>query len=368
MKNLMRILAILLAFAAVILIINKIIEPSYGDDFYSFSNTIATIVGLNILPILSIAICAYCLERNDTNYIIRIIPIYMSIPILLTIIMAVFETNAQWIFDVYGFIASTFTGVTLLSVIMIIKPNNKITILLRYIAFGILAANVIFVLISQIKSYMVDTLPNVYGYKNYGGFNFSTVEETNEVIAKLTSITSLAQLFVLPLLFITNYAFSDKIELETDDIDYDVIKQEAMNVANTQMQRIYNKDEIKEEVIDRSASEKGLMNVNNQLGQDSNVGNVKTQAREMNVTGSSLDALVPLSSGPVVNDAAVKETPQPQQVEQAPETKQEPVQTEVTTPPNLDIQEQMKLRMQQVQNQQQVQQAEQPVQNQNIQQ
>ena len=38
----------------------------------------------------------------------------MSIPILLTIIMAVFETNAQCIFDVYGFIASTFTGVTLL--------------------------------------------------------------------------------------------------------------------------------------------------------------------------------------------------------------------------------------------------------------
>ena len=356
MKNLARIIAILIAFCGIVLIINE--ATHMGTDFQSFAYKINTLFELNLFPAIAIAACAYCLERNDSNYILRIIPIYMLIPIIMSILMALFEIDAEWFIKVYMFIYSTLPGVTILSIIYVIKPNNKITIILRYIAFALLAANVLMTLISWVKVYLVETLPNVYGYKNYGGFNFSTIEETNDFVSKVAAVTSVAQKFVLLLLFITNYAFSDKIELEADEIDYEAVKNDAMDAANTQMNNLYNRNTVKEEVIDRSASEKGLMNVNNQLGQDSNVGTVKTQAREMNVSGSTLDSLITLSSGPVANEQmAQTTTPEQQKVQEQQVTTEPP-----TTPPNVDIQEEMKRKLQEATPQQNTQP---PVQEQN---
>ena len=333
MKNLMRIMSVLLAFVCLMLIIARITEPEPTGDFAMFVIKIALIFTANILPIISIAICAYCMERNDTNYIIRIIPIYMCIPIALSSIMVIFETNAQWLADVYNFLSNTFQGVTILSIIMIIKPNNKITTIIKYIAIGLLATDVILSIISSTKSYMVETLPNVYGYQNYGGFNFSTVSETNEFVAKVQSITSIAQLFMVLLLFTTNYAFSEKIELSGDDLDYDTVKQDALNIANKQMEQIYfESKKPQEEVIDRSASEKGLMNINNQLGQNSNVGTVKEKAKETNVTGSSLESLITLANNPVENKTGEEEN-ENNVTEQV---------IESTPQQNLDVQEQMK--------------------------
>ena len=341
MKNLMRILSVLLAFAAFAIIISTIFDT--GVDFAKFSSTMLDICTTNILPIISISICAYCLERNDSNYIIRIIPIYMCIPILISIIMALFETNAEWLTELYSFLSSTFYGVTVLSIAMVIKPNNSITKIIKYIIYALLAINVIMAIYIQIKIKMVDQLPNVYGYQNYGGFGFSTVTETMEFAAKLYIVSIIGQLFSLILLFITNYAFSDKIEIESDVIDYEAVKTDALNIANAQMNSIYNRNEIKEEVIDRSASEKGLMNVNNQLGQNSNVGTVKEKAKETNISGSSLETLIPLANNPVENKTS-EEIIEKKEVEQV---------IESTPQQNLDVQEQMKekIRNEQINNQ-----------------
>lgn len=364
MKNLMRVMSILIAFCGIMVIIitfmdvEDLLTNKGNYDFYMFAFKIFAIFTTNILPIISIAICAYCLERNDNNYIIRIIPIYMSIPIVISIIMALFDTNADWLVNIYQFLSSTFLGVTALSLIMVIKANNKITTILKYIAVGILVLNVILAIITQVKSYMVDTLPNVYGYKNYGGFNFSTVEETNEFTSKLYSVTSIAEIFVIILLFTTNYAFSDTIELETEDIDYEAVKQDALNVANTKMNEMYSIEKPKEIKIKQEQNEdNNKMNISNQLGVDSNVGTVQGQAKEVKVA-SSIDSFISLSQGPIVNNAVSnnenQEKEEVQEVKpQEQEVKQEPTPVPSTQAPNLDIQEQMKMKINEQNTQQQ---------------
>lgn len=357
MKNLMRVISILLAFACIILIISASFDT--GLDFGVFAAKISIIVSANLLPIISIAVCAYCLEKNDENYLIRIIPFYMIVPIVISTIIIFFANDVKWLQDIYVFLSNTFMGVTALSLIMVINPNNKISKALKYLAIGLLALNVILSIAASIKASMVDTLPNVYGYKNYGGFNFSTVEETNEFVAKMYSITEIAQIFVLLLLYITNYAFGDKVELETEDIDYEAVKQDAINAANTQMKNIYRSKSITKEPqkIEQQPTngDSRLMNISNQLGQDSNVGTVKKQAETVNIEGSSLDSLIPLSKGPVMNNTISptpsnnKEQLQQNNINEA--QQQEPAQQQQMIQPNLDIQEQMKLKMQQ-QNQQ----------------
>ena len=346
MKNLMRVLSVLTAFAAVILIIACTFEIS-NYDFMAFVLKILMICSSNILPIISIAICAYCLERNDTNYVVRIIPIFMSIPILITVIMVVFETNAEWLVGTYDMLSKTFLSVTALSFAIVIKPNNQITKIVSYIVYVLILINFILPLIIEQQ----DTVFNLF---STSGSYYNLTGKSSEFLGKMYLASLIAEIFALPLLYITNYAFSDKIEVEADVIDYEAVKEDAMNVANAQMNSIYNKNENKAEEIDRTASEKGLMNVNNQLGQNSNVGTVSGQAKEMNVKGSTLDSLMPLSSGPVANTNQVQQT-EAQKVAQS--TPQQTTPPTPTTPQNVDIQEEMKRK---IEEQTQVQQNVQP--------
>ena len=151
---------------------------------------------------------------------------------------------------------------------------------------------------------MEETLPNVYDYDGYygsGGFNFVSVSSTKNVANKIYNVTVAGEVFLVLLLFTTNYAFSTKVEVETEDIDYDIIKQEAEELAASQMRKNVIHEAPKEE-IDRSQSEKGLMNINNQLGANSNVGQVKESAKEVNIKGVGMEAIMPLSNGTVVNE------------------------------------------------------------------
>jgi hypothetical protein len=343
MKNLMRVISILLAFVAVLSIIA--ITFDVGNDFYIFYVKVLKVFSDNVLPIISIAACAYCLERNDTNYIVRIIPLLMAIPILVSIIIALFDITDGFLIDFYDLIGKTFISFVALSIVLIIKPNNQITKIISYITYGLIFANFLLPL------FIEGSLSSL----SSSSYSLSIGLSSAKFLYKMYAATLISEIFAILLLYITNYAFSDKIELEAEDIDYEAVKEDAMNAANAQMNSIYNKEE-KQEVIDRSASEKGLMNVNNQLGQNSNVGNVKTQAKEMNVIGSSLDSLVTLSSGPVINNAAEankNQTVNNVQEEQIQQTTPAPT----TTPPNVDIQEEMKRKLEQASIQQTIPQA-----------
>lgn len=330
MKSLTKILSILIAILGILAVISSFDNGSMNNEFFLKAGIFSL---YNILPFFSIALCCYCLERNDTNYLVRIIPMYLMIPIVLSFFVIFLEIESGIIVDLYSFLCCMYLEILGLSLILVIKPNNAISSFVRSLSY----------ILCAIGSIMIIYLHFNNGIPNFSNFLSSTFDTFDkfDILNNYLIIVN-ARIFTTLVLYISNYAFSEKIEIETEDIDYDVIKEEAKELANAQMNSIYNLDAKKNEP-DRSASDKGLMNVNNQLGQNSNVGTVKEQAREVNVAGSTLDSLMPLSKGPVIN-----ETVQEKKEEVAITT---PVQAEPkveeTIPPNLDIQEQMRLRAEQ---------------------
>ena len=320
MKSLMKIFSLLLVVILIALII-PIISPEMDTDII---DTIAIIVASNYLPLISICFCCFCLERNDNNYFVRIIPVYMMVSILLSVlIVTVFKTDyvlytfggdpssvARVLIDINNFVTSTHLWVTLLSILMIVNPNNRITTIIKKVAYGLIIANIALVSWIQVKSFLEEKLPNVYDYDGYDGkgFNLPSMESTEYLATKLYSVTVIGEAFAIMLLLTTNYAFSATIEYDVDDIDVYEAKKEAENLAKNQMNKLYSKQkEEAPQVIDRSSSEKGLMNVDNQLGTDSNVGKVKESSKTANVENTSIETVIPHSSGPVINETVNKE-------------------------------------------------------------
>ena len=321
MKNLMRILSLLILICGIVVTGTTIYflvkdSMSSGDlELYSFFIKISTICVLNIMPMISIALCCYCLERNDTNYLTRIIPLYMLVPIVITTLLTFFnfgeDVNGA-LTKVYSFFESTYLCITVLSLLLIIKPNNQITKILKITAYGLIALNVIMSIIIKVKSYMVDTLPNVYEYDGYGGgFNFSSISQTETLAAEIYAVSIIAELFIIILLFTTNYAFSSKINFDVDDIDYNAVKKEAEEYNKLQMQKMYNKEVPKDAAKTNAESNASgnLMNIDNQLGTDSNVGQVQEKAKSVKIAGDPID-IMPVSNGPVINETLPKESHQ----------------------------------------------------------
>lgn len=279
MKNLMKILSILILICGIGAALAVVIEPSTGNlDFYLFCAKLMVIFSANIIFIVAIAICCYCLERNDTNYFLRVIPIYCLIPILISAILTFFKltTNTQsFLLNVFKFFNSTSMWVLAITLIFVIKPNNRISKAVHLAAYGAIAVNIVLSLVVSAKTTMVEQLPNVYGSNKYGGFNFSTVEETESLASTIYDMSVVIELFAVLLLFTTNYAFSDKIELEVDDIDFEALKNEANELTKNQMTNKYTKKERKRFVKKQEYTD---------------------------TNDDDLGAVIPTSQGPVKND------------------------------------------------------------------
>lgn len=300
MKNIVRILSVLILASAIVILLSANFDM--GKDFASFANKVSGLLVMNILPILSIALCSYCLERNDTNYLTRIIPFYMSIPIILSIIMTFFDLGSGitgTLSKIISFMSTAYLCLTILSLLLIIKPNNQVTKIIKFISYAAIAVNVVLAVYIQVKSYMVDKLPNVYEYDRYGGFNFSTVGETEAFANKIYTASVTVEVFSIILLFFTNYGFSSKIVIDTDEIDYDKLKEEALEMSRVNPNNI---DEQEEQPQNDTQQEKGLMNISNQLGNDSIVGKVDKAAKEVKIVGASVEDFMPMSHGPVINN------------------------------------------------------------------
>ena len=359
MKNLMRILSLVVLICGVVvtgttiyLLIKKSVSPN-DYDLIEFYGKILALCILNIMPIISIALCCYCLERNDENYFTRIIPFYMLIPIVITSLLTFFDFGEDingFLTKVYGFFESTYLCITILSLLFIVKPNNQITRIIKLSSYGVIALNVIMSIIIKIKSYMVETLPNVYEYDGYGGgFNFSSVAQTQTLSSEIYTVSLIAGVFLIILLFITNYAFSEKIQFDVDEIDYSAVKKEAEEYNKLQMQKMYNKEVPKEEtnITTPSNGNGNLMNIDNQLGVDSNVGKVQEKAKTVKIAGDPIE-LMPVSNGPVINETISKtntnvnpQQPAVQKIEQPQVQVQQtaPVQQQVQPPQVQQIQQ-----------------------------
>ncbi len=244
MKNLMKILSLLILITAIIATASILIDPNTLDEgLYTFCYRMRETFTINIIFIFSMAICCYCLERNDSNYLLIIIQIYCIVPIIITAILEYFnmsEESTEVMINIFNFFTTTELWVLAISLILVIKPNNQISKIIQFIAYGAIAINIVLSLVVATKSSMVSQLPNVYGSNKYGGFNFSTVEETESLANTVYEVSVAVELFAILLLFTTNYAFSDKIELEVDNIDFDTIKEEAEKLTKNQMTNRYN--------------------------------------------------------------------------------------------------------------------------------
>ena len=88
MKNLMRVLSGYLIITLVAVLLTLLFELNNG--FGEITYKMLAVLVQNVLPIISIALCCFCLERGDDNFFIRIIVIYMSAAILISAILIFF--------------------------------------------------------------------------------------------------------------------------------------------------------------------------------------------------------------------------------------------------------------------------------------
>lgn len=311
MKNIMRIVSIIFAICFIIVVLGL---AGVGGDIASISMSILAIFGLNVIPIITIAICCFALERNDQNYLLRIIPIYMLISIILTCVVTFFNldsSTASTINKIINFILSTSTPLFILSILFIVKSNNSISKIFRVLAFAAIAVTFLCSAFTEITRFFENTLPNIYEYDGYGGFNFTESNEALQFQEKVAIYSTVTEIFSVLMLFITNYAFSSKVDYEVDEIDYSKIKETANTISNNEMSSKYNVDNLSKTTplvtTQENNVEKGLMNINNQLGVDSKVGKVSESAKETMIENNSIDSIIPLSNGPVINNSIKNE-------------------------------------------------------------
>lgn len=301
MKNLMKLFSILLVGCLIALIVTSSIFPL--DDIPEFASKLSQLFTMNIIPIIIMSIACFCLQRKDENYLVRIILFFMLFSTILSAVVLflplkdINQTLYSIIVNIYNFISQIQLYILAYSLLCVIKPNNVICDFIKKIAFIAIIASIIVQLWVIIKTQMVEALPNVYGYK---GFNFASLKETSEVAYKVVAVSVYVEIFSIILTYITNYAFeSDTIEAE--NLDYDELKKQAESITKNQIDTIYM-TKPKEVVPDRTVSEKtGLMNISNQLGNSSNVGQVENKSE---LKATFIDQSIPTSNGPIVNPNA----------------------------------------------------------------
>ena len=394
MKNLMKILSIFLLIVMSCTLIMLLFD-GITADFAVFTIKLLLITVISILPIISLSLNCFCLERGDDNFLLRIINIYMTGSIVLAGIIVFFYPSTisssisditnitstsitssakldgfgDFLVKVYDFVSSTHLCVALFSLLFVVQENNSISSLIKKIAYGAIIINIVLALWLTIKTYMQETLPNVYDYQGYygysSGFNFASTSDTEIFIQKVYYISIIVESFAVVTLFITNYAFSSSTEIVASEIDYDELKKEASLYATKQINGIYNEEASKQMVeknikkeLPKEEKQPGVMNISNQLGNDSNVGQVTEAAKTAKViTDASSELSMPFRVGPVINENALENTqklgivatstqpqPQPQPEQTIAQAQQAP-----TQPKYQDINTMMSNQMQQAQ-------------------
>lgn len=300
MKNLMKLFSIVLLIALCCIIGFNFIFPA--TDVPSYVTKLLVWLLSCALPIIIIALGCYCVQMKDSGILVRIVLAYMIFSIIISACVTflplgdINELLEEVLTNINSFLSQTQLYVLAYVLLAMVRPNNVICNTIRKIALIAIFVNIAIQIYLYIKIALVDKLPNVYGYD---GFNFATIAETAEVTYKVVMASIYIEVFAIILTFITNYAFEEDT-IESDQIDFDELKKQADSITINKIQNIYSKPE-PVKTPDRSVSEStGMMNVNNQLGTNSNVGQVSNPAA---LPQAPLDAGIPTSNGPVVNQS-----------------------------------------------------------------
>ena len=279
------------------------ISDTAGDVITSNISTGASIFSFifsNILSFIILAIGSSMLLKDDTNKLLRIIPFVVVVGIIISMCLTVFDIDistgiGKIISDIVNILKTC--EIFFLPIVCLgnLSANNPVAETTKKAGYIILFLCLGLLIYLWIKRNAIDVLPDPYaenGLAKLGDFGSAV---------KFFSISILLEFACLILSYTTNYAF-EVTTLNADNVNFEELKKQAEFSAQSKINSIYNKE--KEEKIDRSVSEKtGLMNINNQLGANSNVGTVSSDMK--NKTGLVETSFI-MSKGPIVNQNLVQ--------------------------------------------------------------
>lgn len=300
MKNLMKIFSVMLIVCLIATIITGCTSSLTDPD--GLASKFINFLISNAMPIATISACSITLERKNESLFLRFC-LGFTLFIVLLSVLAIFvpindinPTLGNICNQTYALLSQFNIYILAYSLLSIVKPNNQLTNVIKTIALAIIIFNIVINIWVLIKERMIQDLP--LPYKTYG-FNFAfSMDETLNISMKVMLCSIFTEIIAIILTYITNYAFESET-MEGDVMSYEELKKQAEIITQNQIDNIYKPKE-KEEIIDRSVSEKtGLMNINNQLGANSNVG-VGTNS---NMQAKVIDREIPTSQGPVLNNS-----------------------------------------------------------------
>jgi hypothetical protein len=290
-------------------------------------------------------LCCIKLQQHDENYLVRVIPFYIILGAISSIFynFDLLHING---FSTHGTILETSTGaitqfvnssqlyILPLSALTILNPNNKISKILKFIGYIFVIATFGTNIWVMIQSEMIDVIPNVFNTGVFGN-----VEATSTLADVLFQFAFAVEIAVVCFGFIINYSL-EVDTIQSENMDYEELAKQAKYVNEEKTKLMYEGPEKQEPQIDRSVSEAtGLININNQLGANSNVGQV-SKAATATMKEDAIDKNL-ISVGPVVNakvEVAEQQQVQPQQ-SPAPAPVAQPVAQTVQVPVEQPIQQ-----------------------------
>lgn len=266
--------------------------------------------------IITILFCANRMQKKGEPFFIRLIPFYLGFGIILSALITSMDLSNvsdgfySFTTGVYSFIQYSNFFILPITILENLNPNNVISRFFKIGGYIAVAVSAVLIVYLYIKIFMVSKLPNVYGYD---GFNFASVAETLGFVTIVVAIAIVAEILFIIIGYISNYAFEAET-IESESLSYDELLKQADQVAEQKRQELYGNKEVTKQ-IDRSVSEStGMMNINNQLTQGSNVGQV---TKSSTPSASLIESAIPTSSGPVVNSTL--STPKPASIPQVPQ-------------------------------------------------
>lgn len=295
MKVAMKFVCILVLFVG---LFSMLLLFDVDNGIKEFASKVAVIGIFSLFPMLIIALTSFKLERKD-NPLYKFLIGVMFVPIMVMTILIFFsesfgEDSFEFIANIIQFFFKTYIGLTLLMFVLLPESNNRVTTITQITAIGTIVLRMVMSVFqsSTIKLSGVASMNGIVDMIN--PLNTKNFDDTFDIVILIIEIMAII------LTYISNYAFSEDVPNEVVELDYARLKEEANNITKERFEKMYNKGGSKEDTKEETSETKNentYMNINNQLGANSNVGQV-SEATKKN-TKNQMTAMVQV---PIMNN------------------------------------------------------------------
>ncbi len=314
MKTAMKFVCLLVLFVGLFSILTLFDIDSGIKEFASK----ITVIGLfSIFPMIIIALSSYKLEKNNGNALYKGLVGIMFVPIITVTVLTLFsgsfgEETLEFIFNILAFFNKIYIGLVLLLFVLIPESNNRFTTIFQIIAIGA-------IVFRTLSSVFQSSAVAVNGFGLLGTvvesvipINSKNFDDTYDIIILIIEFMAIL------LTYLTNYAFSEDVPSEVIDLDYARLKEDANKITKERFDKLYNRGKEETHQETNTSTDNKLMNINNQLGANSNVGQVSEAAKKVK---PQMSAIVQV---PIVNKATQVSAKPNAVAPQVPMAKQEP--------------------------------------------